>query len=291
MALDLRATFTIDNTFDGQPTPWVGSVALPYPSYGYSVELHKALQVQRFRQNVSAFDRGIENDYRICSVKLLINEEQMKDAGNLLSRRGYKDNKYGIVGGTGDNFYFAGPDITDASATSADNGVTFRLAENPRYSSMLTNPFGMFNMELKMLFRQPPQRDIPKNNKDIYGSFTFGTVTGIRDPKMMPTQEQAITRTVTRGGRQYEVSSNTDEYTCNMTITTTTDKMAEIVRFIQYERGEGFDIIGGQNHFPWGGHTDGNNTTHHVKLLQSNFIMTHVAPDLWELPVSLWRAQ
>jgi len=278
-----RETIRIDS-YDGQ------TITLPQPSFGYTVELRKAVNIQRFEQNVSTFDRGIEFDQRRCAFKLLVEPEQITSAGNLFSRRGQEIDKYKIISGNARGFSPAGPD-RGGTGSGAGGSTThiFSLIDNPKYTQMLTNPFGLYEMDLNILIHDAPYRDILPAAKDFLGDFTFGNVTGIRNPKMSPVQEQAISRTVTMGGENYAIASATNEFICNMTITTTAGKMAEIINFIQNERGEGFDIKGGVNYYPWGGHQKGGAVTHRVKLLNSNFIMTHVAPDLWELPVQLWR--
>jgi hypothetical protein len=276
-------------TYNADPADtWSGY--FPQPSFGYTVELRKALNIQRYGQNVSSLDRGIEFDQRRCAFKLMVDKEQITEMDKIFSRRGSTNGKYAITTAGATGFYLAGPDRGATGSGSRGTAThIFSLVGNPRYSEMRTNAFGFFEVNLEILIHSAPYNDIRPAPKDFLGDFTFGNVTGIRNPKMSPTQEQAVTRTITMGGENYAVASATDEFTCNMTITTTTGKMAEIVNFIQNERGEGFTIKGGQNYFPWGGHKEGGVYTHRVKLLNSNFIMAHVNVDMWELPLRLWR--
>jgi len=316
-----------------QHWPSRGWLKFPLPSFGYSVEIKKALNIHRFNQGVSAFDRGVEYDRRRCNLKLLIDNNRPEDhpaaqADSRLWRLAFElfgvsdgniaDVNYSPGGETqrrlfamkldeGSGFFPAGPD-------RGDSGVfIFSLVEGPKISEMHTTPFEMYTVEMKIQFHDTPHRPIgilTRESVDFLGDFTFGTVHGIRNPQMKPRQDFGYKRAHTLYGEAHPFRTGVTDYTCDMTITTNTGKMGEIVHYIQHERGEGFSIETGKNYFPWGGQYKHNNMANQnwieivgpplnyrseppykydVKLLESNFIATHTNYDLWTLPVQLWH--
>jgi len=274
MAFGRKETLTITKKNDPN-----ARLLFPYPSFGYTVELRKALNIQRFAQKVSAFDRGLVHDRRLCAFKLLTERVQELEE---IFRPTADNDRYIMCLPDNCGFYPAGPDKGDSG------DFEFSLAEEVKWGSMLTTPYGMFEVAFNILIHNAPNTNVPASPKEFGGLFDFGGAKGIRSPKIAPTQEFGRAQAITLGGENFSIMTPTAEYLSDITITTNTRKMAEVANVLQNERGEGISIKGHNLYFWWGGLFDTRGREQQVRLLSDNYIFTHISPELWGVTVPLW---
>jgi len=266
----------------GLSTP---SANMPLPTFGYSVELRLALAIQKVAQSVGAFDRGKVYDQRRCNFNIQATEQQVAALKNVLERerRNIHGEKFVLTLTSGSGFFPAGADKGDGGE------FTFSFLENINFSAMKLSPYGFFDISFRILIHDAPTIPVPQAAKDLSGHFKFGTITGIRDPQISPKQDFGVSRSVTVGGEAHTVATPTDELRTDLTITTTTGKMAELANYLQNTaRGGLFTVTPGSKYWLWGGQ-DSEYGLEAVRLLSGNFLMTHADYDLWTVPVQLWR--
>jgi hypothetical protein len=261
-----------------------GTIAIP--SFGYSVELRLALAIQKFSQKVDSFDRGVEHDQRRCTFRIMVTEDQLSGLRSVLGReRSQPDDRFVLTLEQGSGFFPAGPDKGDSG------DFAFSFIENIKFSAMKLNPYGLFDVEFRIMIHDAPTIAVSQAPKDLGGKFRFGDVVELRDPQIKPVQDFGSRRNETIGGKTSVTWTPTDEFRSDLTIRTSTGKMAELAQYLQTVRGDTFTVWSGRKYWMWGAQgeetawEDGEN----VRLLDANFVMTHADRDLWSVPVQLWR--
>jgi len=260
------------------------SAEIPFPTFGYSVELRLALSIQKVAQGVGAFDRGKQYDQRRCSFDIQATEAQIIALRGILeSERRNQHNRFVLTLPQGSGFFLAGADKGDSGE------FVFSFLENVNFSAMKLSPYGFFDVSFRILIHDSPTILVPQAPRDLSGHFTFGNITGIRDPQIKPTQMGGSLRKATLGGETQVAWTPTDEQRTDLAITTTTGKMAELANYLQNgARGGLFTVTPGSKYWLWGGQADEDDAAN-VRLLSANFLMTHADYDLWTVPVQLWR--
>jgi len=261
------------------------AIAVTPPSFGYTVQLTKAVSVRRNIGNVSCFNHGIKNDFRDVEFTLQVDKNEV-----LLLRYFFDSLKMISVQNpefylkTSENFFAAGPD-------QGDNKIfEVSLANNPQFSAMMAEPFGFFTCKMKLTFANLEPIIPPSESPEFNASWDFGTVYGLRNPERNPEQEYAAARNNSLSGKPFVKNSFVDEFTTTITQQTTTAKMAELFYFLQAKRTTEFDINMGKNFWLFGPDVQENGKIE-VKLLDNQFIITHIAPDLWSINLRLWHVK
>lgn len=258
---------------------------VPLPTFGYSVELRLAVDIKKFHQNVSGFDRGIAFDQRRCSFRIMLSENELRQLKNVIDKeRCSKNNRFILILQEGCGFFPAGPDKGDSGE------FEFSFLENVNFSAMTIDPYGFFYVDFRILIHKAQKTlnfEVVPSETDVEGSFSFGSVNGLRDPLIRPIQDFGSRRQVTLGGEALTTWTPTDEFRSDLIIRTTTGKMAKLASYLQTIRGETFTVTPGRKYWMWGGQGK-EFGEEKVKLLDANFIMTHTDFDLWTVPVQLW---
>jgi hypothetical protein len=261
------------------------SIEVPPPSFGYTVQLHKALSIQRFNGNIGTFDNGIKYDYRTCEFSLLLDEAQVKNMAAILNMdEAYKYDGISELAMTldGGNFSPAGPDMGDSGKFYVS------LVNNQSFSAMRTDYFGMFDCKLNLLFHNLPMPPIRTEPPELYGVWDFGDVRGMRDPERTPAQQYGISRSVTIGGGHSYTRMPTDEYTSVINQRTTTAKAAELLSYLQRVRGNRVTISAKKNYWIFGPDNEMQGDID-IKLLDNTFIFTHENVDTWRTTIQMWK--
>jgi hypothetical protein len=256
------------------------SVDVPYPTYGYTVQCHKAVDIQRFKNSVGVFDNGIEYDYRTCEFQVLLTDTQITALSALLRNNDAMSDTMQIDL-LGRGFSLAGPDMGDTGT------FTVSLVNNQSFSAMRTDYFGMFDCKLHFVFHGLPIPPPIKEPPEWGGVYDFGEVVGLRDPERAPTQEYAVTRSVFAGGNSY-VKTPTDEYMSTITQRTTTKKMAELTSYLQRVRGNAVTVRMGKNHWLFGPDNSESGSVK-VKLLDNTITVVHENLDTWKTTIQMWK--
>jgi len=263
-------------------------VQVSLPTFGYTVQLVKALTIQRFIGNIGVFDQGGHNDYRTVEFSLLLPEPEVKALSNFFkSLKGSYSNADGhefiMSINAGSNFFPAGPDKGD--------GGTFKvsMAGNHSFSTMRTDYFGMFDCKLHLLFHDLNNAIVNNRPSDTHGVYDFGDVKGLRDPEREAEQEYAVTHDITLGGRATKIHTVTDEYTTIITQRASTAKMAELANYLQKKvRGNSITINAKKNYWLFGPDNEMEGSID-VKLLDNTLTFVHEDFDLWSVKLQLWR--
>jgi len=261
------------------------SISLPPPSFGYTVQLTKAVTIRRNIGNVSAFNHGINNDFRTVDFTLQLNKNdviKLRDFFDSLKNISSSKNEFYFK--TSKNFFAAGPDQPDEEIFHV------AIAGNPQFSSMMINPFEFFKCQLRLLFIDLPIIVPLSQNPEPYGSFDFGSVKGLRDPERSPSQDYAAERSNSLSGDHFVKHSFVDEYTTSLSQVTTTLKMAELLYFLQSERTAEITIKAGKNYWLFGPDICESGEIE-VKLLDNQFIFTHEGPDRWRTNINIWHVK
>lgn len=257
------------------------SVDVPYPTYGYSVQLHRAISIQRFKNRVGIFDNGIEFDYRTCEFQLLLTNTQVVALSAL-----FRNNRYMLevvrMALLGRGFFPAGPDMGDTGTFSVS------LANSQSFSAMRTDYFGMFDCKLHLLFHGLHVPPHIKEPKEAFGVYDFGDVEGLRDPERDPAQEYGTTHSVSAGGGYSYVKVPTDEYVSTITQKTTTAKMAELMSYVQSVRGNPINIRARKNYWLFGP-DNGEDGDTYVNMLDNTMTVVHENLDTWKTTLQLWK--
>ncbi|MDR0330104.1 MAG: hypothetical protein LBH93_00100, partial [Chitinispirillales bacterium] len=267
-------------------SPTTSAVDIALPSFGYAVELRLALEIKRFSQSVKSFDSGVEYDQRRCPFKIQATENQVYLLKNTLDREHRNTHsKFVLTLARGSGFFPAGPDKGDSGE------FVFSFLENINFSAMKLNPYGLFDVEFKILIHEAPNPAVSLAKKDLGGKFSFGNVKELSDPQINPTQEFGSKRQATQGGEVFTTWTPTDEFHSDLIIRTTTDKMAALAQYLQAVRGNTFSVYPGRKYWMWGGQGSEwqGSAGERVRLLDPNFIMTHTGFNLWTVPVQLWQ--
>jgi len=267
-------------------------IQVSLPTFGYTVQLRKALTIQRFIGNVGVFDHNWladsswENDYRTVEFSLLLPESEVRTLSNFFkSLKGpYNNDEYEFVMviGAESNLFPAGPDYGDGGAFKVS------MASNHSFSAMRTDYFGMFDCKLHLLFHGLAYQNIRNVPPDIYGVYDFGRVLGLRDPERLAEQEYAVTRNITLGGKASKIHTVTDEHTAIITQRASTAKMAELANYLQSVRGGSITINAKKNYWLFGPDNDMEGIVK-VKLLDNTLTFVHEDFDLWSVKLQLWR--
>jgi len=258
--------------------------SVPKPSFGYQVGIKRAVTIRKTLDDIYTYDNGAEYDYRDCTFKIIVEKDNIENIARGLVFGEAEDITYRMMLPHGSGFYPAGADYGDSG------NFEFKMLKNLTFSSMKTTPFGMIEVGFNILFTQLPMKPpLPNAEKDAGGKFTFGAVTEIRDPKIEPTQLFGIKRSVTLGGIVNDVAQMTNKYQTKLTITTTTDKMAQVANQLSLYRGDApIRLNAGVNYWLWGG--IGNQSgDDYAYIMDKDFLMTHSGVDKWSVPIQLQR--
>jgi hypothetical protein len=216
----------------------------------------------------------------------MVTESQISRLTNVLGReRRNEHNRFRLTLEENSGFFPAGPDKGDSG------DFIFSFIENIKFGAMKLNPYGLFDVEFRIMIHEAPTITVSQAPKDLGGKFRFGDVVELRDPQIKPVQDFGAQRNTTIGGETSVTWTPTDEFRSDLTIRTSTGKMAELAQYLQNVRGNTFTVWPGRKYWMWGAQGletawgDGES----VRLLDANFLMTHVDYNLWSVPVQLWQ--
>jgi hypothetical protein len=269
-------------------------VQVPLPAFGYTVQVRKALTIQRFLGSVDVHDFGQENDYRTVEFSLLLTEPEVKALsdffksvkGPYIKSSNNHEYEFAMAINAGSNFFPAGPDY------GGNREFMVSMASNHSFSTMRTDYFGMFDCKLHLLFHNLPHidkkifEDMPP---DTHGVYDFGEVKGLRDPEREAEQEYAVTRNITLGGRATKIHTVTDEYTATITQRAATSKMAELAYYLQRDVRDHSVTIKAKKNYWLFGPDNGMEGKVNVRLLDNTLTFVHEDFDLWSVKLQLWR--
>jgi len=260
------------------------------PTYGYSVQLVKAVTIQRFTNNVGAFNNGEWDDYRTVDFSVLLPESEVLQLAEFfkhLKNYGYVNEEgsqiFYMSISSGSNFFPAGPDYGDSGR------FTVSPANNHSFSTMRTDYFGMFDCKLRLLIHGLQRPNSMTSIRELHGSYDFGDVKGLRDPERIAEQDYRTARNITIGGIPSHVQLNESEFTTTIMQRTTTAKMAELAYYLQKIRTDKIPVETKKGYWLFGPDLPESGRMF-VKLLSNEFVFVHEGHDLWSVKIPLWYA-
>lgn len=166
-------------------TSGIYSVTLPNPNFGYRSSLIMPVDVLKLDDgSLLQRDEGQSYDMRKCEAEFVLSELQMSGLNNFIKEFARGKDVLMTLDGTG--FFPFLPDKGDVD----DFTVSIRIINTGRVQ---TNPFRYFKTTVEIVNTGSfPSYSLPTQVKN--GAYTFGSVSGIREPINLfePKQEYGI---------------------------------------------------------------------------------------------------
>jgi hypothetical protein len=262
------------------------SITIADPQFGYTVNLHLALETARFGQNVDSWDNGIQYDFRTVDFASLLCEEDTRKLVNFLTNTEARQKPFFMYLDPDCGFYPAGPD-------KGDFGEFIVTLVKNRHGAMRTSPFKFFDNELLFTIKRPgePERQIyaaePRTNE---GPFKIGGFDGLRDPEIEPEQQYGIVRSQTLAGNvtTADLGYSADEFITTLTQRGSTGNIGHFLTFIQNTVRRSFFWLQASENYYLFGPDFSNGRFFDAKLLNNVIPITHDGYDQWNIKLRMW---
>jgi hypothetical protein len=261
------------------------TITIHEPQYGYEVELNLALHIERYGQDVGAWDNGGTYDYRVLKMELLTPHTEAKDIEDFFNDTNARTDPFTLRLAANSGFYPAGPD----KGCSGDFEVSLY---NKKQGGMKLAPFKWFDSSLNLVITGDLMSHIPEQIKE--GPFKFGPVSGLRYPTLAPEYEQATARAMTVSGNVGVVNLGVaaDENVVDILQSCNLSNAAHLMDFLRGSQGRGskIEIVAPENYYIFGT-TKGSSGTYQTKLLSNKIKVVHDDYNQFSISAKLWRAE
>jgi len=252
----------------------VNNIDISVPVYGYRTFIDLPFDIVELSNGKhKIYDATSTYDARWCECQLVLSEADQAELTDFLSdsAKGRASSTVVISLSAGSGLHLFAPD-------KGDDGPFTVAMEILNRTGIGVDPWLYFKDSLRIVNQGAwPSYTPPAEVAD--GSITIDTITALRFPPdwFNPEVRYTTVMSLGRDGTALFVDRSTggDSFKTRATLVCTENKMAALIaRLVGTSRAGTFSLTTGDNHFPFG-YDKGDDTTHTVRLLQNQIVVTH----------------